>query len=540
MPRRIIVLSGHVCVGKTTLARLLCERYEAVHVKTSDCIRRLRPRVKSERRAMQQAGELLDRRDGGAWVLAAIRKQFEQSEDSTEDSLVVFDSARIQGQIDAVRRGYGNRVIHIHLHASRRTLSRRYAKRPRTDIGELRSYKAVLENPTESRIDELANTADIVISTERCTENDVLLRAASHAGLFGKDFRRAVDVLVGGQYGSEGKGQIAAYLSSEYQLLVRVGGPNAGHTVWQEPEPYVFHHIPSGANANPNAELVLGAGSLLNIQVLLREIADCQIESERLSIDPQAMIISSEDIATEATLAAAIGSTKQGVGTATARRILDRVKARGECTIAENVPELRPFVRPSQEILNRHYGTGSAIMLEGTQGTALSLYHGPYPYVTSRDTTVAGCLADAGISPSRVRKVLMVCRTYPIRVESPSGSTSGDMSLEISWREIAKRSGVSVSELEQVERTSTTRRRRRVGEFDWALLRSSASLNAPTDVALTFVDYLNVKNRTAARIEQLTTETLRFIEEIERVATAPVSLLSVRFGPRAIIDRRRW
>lgn len=105
-------------------------------------------------------------------------------------------------------------------------------------------------------------------------------------------------------------------------------------------------------------------------------------------------------------------------------------------------------------------------MLEGTQGTGLSLYHGPYPYVTSRDTTVAGCLADAGISPSRVRKVIMVCRTYPIRVESPSGKTSGPMSREIDWKEVSRRSGVPESELREAEVTSTTKRKRRVSEFD--------------------------------------------------------------------------
>src|SRR5690606_13520366 len=110
---------------------------------------------------------------------------------------------------------------------------------------------------------------------------------------------------------------------------------------------------------------------------------------------------------------------------------------------------------------------GCRVMLEGTQGTGLSLFHGTYPWVTSRDTTVAGCLSEAGISPNRVRKVIMVCRSYPIRVQNPAGATSGPMAREINWETVAERSGVPVEELQSNERTSTTKRKRRVAEFDW-------------------------------------------------------------------------
>jgi adenylosuccinate synthase len=92
----------------------------------------------------------------------------------------------------------------------------------------------------------------------------------------------------------------------------------------------------------------------------------------------------------------------------------------------------------------------------------------------------------------------------------------------------------------RAERTSTTNRRRRVGEFDWALLRKAASLNGPTDIALTFADYLAESNQQARRFEQLGRQTIRFIEEVEKVASAPVSLISVRFAHRSIIDRRAW
>ncbi len=180
------------------------------------------------------------------------------------------------------------------------------------------------------------------------------------------------------------------------------------------------------------------------------------------------------------------------------------------------------------------------MLLEGTQGTGLSLFHGYYPYVTSRDTTVSGCLSEAGIAPMRVRKVVMVCRTYPIRVQNPAAAnaTSGPMSTPLTWKVIAERCGHK--DLEERERTSTTGRRRRVGEFDWSLLRKAASLNKPSDIALTFVDYLTKKNERARRLDQLSDDTIRFIQEIERVTNAPVSLLATRFHSRSIIDRRSW
>ena len=134
----------------------------------------------------------------------------------------------------------------------------------------------------------------------------------------------------------------------------------------------------------------------------------------------------------------------------------------------------------------------------------------------------------------------MVCRSYPIRVQSPKGGTSGRMSQNLTWKEISRRSGITEAELRRTERTSTTNRKRRVGEFDWSLLRRAVSLNAPTDIALTFADYISINNRDARRFEQLTPETIRFIEEIERVAAAPVSLISTRFESRSIIDRRAW
>ena len=181
------------------------------------------------------------------------------------------------------------------------------------------------------------------------------------------------------------------------------------------------------------------------------------------------------------------------------------------------------------------------MLIEGTQGAGLSLFHGSYPHVTSRDTSVAGCLSEAGIPPSRVRRVVMVCRTHPIRVQSPRGGTSGPMGEhEIDWGVIAERSRIPLEALKKSELTSTTHRQRRVSEFNWDLLRRAAALNGPTDIALTFVDYLNPTNADARRFDRLDPKTINFIEEVQRVAAAPVSLISTRFGFRSIIDRRAW
>ena len=302
-----------------------------------------------------------------------------------------------------------------------------------------------------------------------------------------------------------------------------------------------FHHLPSGT-LKGNMSLVLGPGAVINPESLLTEIANAGLGVDRLSIDPQAMIINKRDIMTESGrggLGERISSTGQGVGAATARKIMGRGV---ETTrLAKDIRQLRPFIRETCECLDIAFREDRKVFLEGTQGTGLSIHHGLYPHVTSRDTTVAGCLAEVGVSPSRVRKVVMVCRSYPIRVANPKerGFTSGPLN-EISWAEIARRSGLKAATLRKAERTTTTKRKRRVGEFDWVLLRKASSLNAPTDVALTFVDYFSKANQDAVRFEQLDAETIRFIEEVERIVGAPVSLISTRFDARGVIDRRMW
>ena len=533
MINRIIILSGPISSGKSTLAKGLAQRFNMTILKTSKILQnRVRSQLAGDRKVLQAAGERLDKKTRGRWILDELTKLISQNPPITE---ITIDSLRIEEQISAIREAFGPIVIHVHLTAPMNELEQRYYKR--RELGKEKDFKysEVKENRTEKQVENLTNIADIVVDTKRCTEQDVLIRTVSHLRVRSGRGTGFVDVVIGGQYGSEGKGQIVAYLSREYDLLVRVGGPNAGHKVFEEPEPYAHHQLPSGTRKS-DAKLLIGPGAVLNPKSLLKEIADCKVDKERLCIDRNAMIITDEDIVSEADLVKNIGSTGQGVGAATARRILKRHRS---TLLAQHIPELRPFLGSALEILEDAFSQNRRVLLEGTQGTGLSLYHGSYPHVTSRDTTALGCLAETGIPPNRVRKVVMVCRTYPIRVGNPKGDTSGPL-RDISWEEIARRSGYNANTLRIAERTTTTNRRRRIGEFDWELLHRAAFLNGATDIALTFTDYISKENVKAKRFEQLTAETINFIQEVERVTGAPVSLISTGFNNRSIIDRRSW
>ncbi len=532
MPVSIVVLSGAVATGKTTLAEQLVERYGAHRIGSHELlIARLPAGAPRDRTALQRFGESLDRDSGGRWLADAVAVAASRQ---PEDALIVVDSARILGQIEALRQAFGRRITHVHLYAPDDELRRRYRRRRARDLP---SYDDVRRNPTEAAIDSLIGEADVVIDTSRSTSPDVAVRAASHLGLTGRDTGQLVDVIVGGQYGSEGKGHVAYHISPEYDYLLRVGGPNAGHkVVWDSGHVYTHNQLPSGSRAG-DAHLLIGPGATIDVARLQSEIADCAVDVERLTIDGNAMIIEQQDIDLEgARLVGSIGSTGKGGGAAAARRIL-----RGnDVHLARDIRELHPYIGDVADVLERAYARGERILLEGTQGTGLSLFQGTFPYVTSRDTTVSGCLAEAGVAPTRVRKVVMVCRTYPIRVGSPPKATSGPMGHVLSWAEIARRSGLDVGELRKIERGSISGKRRRVAEFDWAHLRRASVLNNPTDIALTFADYISADNRAARRFEQLTDETIHFIEEVERVAAAPVTLIGTEFHARSIVDRRSW
>ncbi|MFE5504343.1 adenylosuccinate synthetase [Amycolatopsis japonica] len=543
VPSRFVVISGPVGAGKTTLAARIAELREAVHIRTHDLMEEhaiaYGDGLTLERRALQEYGDQLDQLTEGGWVAESVARRLAEG---VHSPLVIVDAVREHRQVERLREAFGPRVTHVHLKAPRSVLSKRYEERGAgSGLVELGSYDEVARNATEAAVSNLEADADLVIDTERNSEEDVVTRVAAGLGLYASRGDRLVDVLVGAQYGSEGKGNIAFYLAPEYDVLMRVGGPNAGHKV-PLPTPYTHRLLPSGTQNNADAVIVIGPGATLDVGLLLNEIAECSVEVGRLFVDPQAMVIEQADLKIERALVSGIGSTGKGGGSAAARRILGR-HPQGVSTpvrLAGTIPELRPYVKPSFEILDRAFSRGEKVLLEGTQGTALSVFHGAYPHVTSRDTTTAGTLAEAGIGSHRLRRIVMVARTYPIRVKNPDGASSGPMSQEIGWDEISERSGIPLDELLKQEKGSVSHNQRRVAEFDWSLLRRAAELNGATDVALTFTDYLDVQNRKARRYEQLTPSTIEFVEEVERVASVPVSLLGTRFDVRSVIDRRRW
>jgi len=536
----VVALSGPVGAGKSSLAKRLAVSLGALHVKTNRLIELLTPEVKKSRSGLQRAGDKLDDQTDGEWVAREIFALLERKPQGSVEYVVV-DSIRIQNQLKHLRRYFPAAFVHIHLTADLTTLAKRFNARS-SAILEATSYDAVRANATEKRVDQLGSIADAVIDTGRCAEQDVFARVGARLGKRPSLVPACVDVMVGGQYGSEGKGNIAHYLGPEYDVLVRVGGPNAGHSVFRSGEnPFVFHHVPSGAISNPNAKLVIGAGAVIRLATLQKEIGALSLDIARLIIDEQAMIIEDSDVAwEERQLKNEIASTAQGVGHATARKILNR-RPDSDVRLARHIPQLRHLVRDTVSYLSDEIMSGAKIFLEGTQGTSLGLHHGHYPHVTSRVTSVAGCLAESGLSPKHVRRVVMVCRTYPIRVgNTDTGKTSGPMSRETSLELISQRSEIPLEELRKIETTSTTKRKRRIAEFDWHQFQRSAVLNGPTDIALTFVDYLCIRNRQAYRYEQLTDDTLRFVEEVEKVGGVPVSLISTDFSERNIIDRRSW
>lgn len=539
MSIKLIVISGGLASGKSTLADQLKKVFNCQVIKTSDIIRgHQAPWAKGNRRSLQRKGNDLDRTTEFGWIANEIANQIRRGDDN---SLIVLEGIRKPRQIERILTEIGHRYVkHVHLSVDRSTQERRFGSSNRSKNAGL-SFEDATNDASERMVSQLAEKADMVIETERNTEEDVFHRVSSRLNLYSRTSDRLVDVLVGGQYGSEGKGNIADFLSPDYNVLMRVGGPNAGHKVFEEP-PFTHISLPCGTRREiKNQDLLIGPGAVINPKILIKEIRDCKVDPQRLILDEQALLILDEDQTWERDhLKQEIGSTAQGVGKATARRVTDRFRDSRKCKLAKDLgqefSELKKYLGSTAKRLEKAYAKGEKILLEGTQGTGLSLFHGDYPSVTSRDTTVSGCLSEAGIGPRRVNKIVLVCRTYPIRV----GGNSGGFSKTINWEKVAERSGIPIKEIVKHEVGSRSGNQRRVGEFDWKQLCRACHLNTPTDVALTFVDYLDKNNRKAIRFDQLTTETIKFVEEIEIVAGVPCSLISTSFDYKCVIDRRRW
>ena len=255
-------------------------------------------------------------------------------------------------------------------------------------------------------------------------------------------------VLVGGQYGSEGKGAIAKHVAFEYQMHVRVGSPNAGHTIWWNGKKHVMQSIPCGW-INPDADIVIGRGALLNMKQLMKEIVHILQYYpnflDRLFIDAKAGVLDEkfheQEGGVNGEMHRRIGSTGEGVGPARIARLeRDPEKFRLFEEVADEYGLGKCVIVNSPMFIANHQDTGHNVLIEGTQGSALSLLHSHWPFCTSVDTNAAGIISEVGIAPSRVTDVLMVCRTYPIRV----AGNSGPMKNEITWDELSKRTGMYI------------------------------------------------------------------------------------------------
>lgn len=525
----LVVLSGPVASGKTTLAEDLALLGSAQHLRTSALISASVGRELG-RSELQRLGLTADFQEG-AWLVDAVK---ELASRSPAGGTIVVDAIRTLDQVRQLKQAASGAwwLLHVHLRGDDHQLAERHQTR-RHD-GE-KSWDEVMRSPAEAAARLLEAEADLVVDTTRAAPTDVVARVAARLRRFRSRRGGYADVLIGGQWGSEGKGNLAFHIAPEYDLLIRCGAPNAGHKV-RSPDGAVYTHrqLPSGTRAT-SAPLLLGPGAVIDVGILLQEIADCSVPPERLAIDPAALVIESTDIERETGLKGAIGSTGTGGGSALARRIEARGASENVRT-AKDIPELVPYVREAGAVLEDAQRWGGRLFIEGTQGTGLSILHGTYPHVTSRDTTVGTLLAEVGVPPNLLRRVLVAFRAYPIRVGGPSGP----MGREITWDIVAQRSGLAAAQLKQTELGSVSGNPRRVAEFSWAQLQTSARLNGTTDLALTFADYIDARNRDARRFDQLTRETIEFVSEMEAVASADVSLISVGFDGRPPIDRRLW
>lgn len=334
----------------------------------------------------------------------------------------------------------------------------------------------------------------------------------------------AVDVLLGLQWGDEGKGKIVDYLAHRYQLVCRFqGGPNAGHTLWIGGKKTVLHTIPSGI-FHSHLINIIGNGVVIDPTTLMREIEALESGGhevrDRLRIAKKAHLILPThkmlDMASEASKGEAkIGSTLRGIGPCymdkTGRnglRIGDILTADFEkryATLKEKhlhllrlYPEISFEMNHEEEkwftaieqirslqlidaeyVINDHLRKGHSILAEGAQGIMLDIDFGTYPYVTSSNTITSGVCSGLGVPPTSIREVIGVTKAYCTRVGSgpfPSELLDADGDkLRTAGNEFG----------------STTGRPRRCGWLDLPQLKYAAMITGTTHVAITKLDVLN-------------------------------------------------
>ena len=342
-----------------------------------------------------------------------------------------------------------------------------------------------------------------------------------------------VTIVVGGQYGSEGKGKVAHWVAREKEAsaVVRVGGSNSGHTVVDpQGNSLILRCLPT-ASVLPEVTCVIAPGSYVDPRLLLKELKRTGLASERLVIDPQAVVISEEDRASEIGLRNAIASTASGTGAA----VVKRLGRTGSDYFCKDCRELRQFVRPTLPLLRRTLDQGRRVVIEGTQGYGLSVLHSrDYPFVTSRDTTAAGFLSEVGLSPLDVDDVVLVIRSYPIRVGGPSGP----LPRETTW-DCVSESAQALAPIREF--TSVTHTLRRVAQFDPKVVLSAIAANQPTRIVLNHLDYIDTRSASQGRMSDVMKDFVESVEngirkKIDYVGVDPATVLRQSLDDSEVAD----
>lgn len=331
-------------------------------------------------------------------------------------------------------------------------------------------------------------------------------------------------IIIGAQWGDEGKGKITDLLAQEADMVVRYqGGNNAGHTIVIDDDEYKFHLIPSGI-LNPNVVCIIGNGVVIDPKVLIGEIESLierGVDTENLRISGNAHLIMPYhhllDRETEMRLGRQkIGTTKKGIGPAymdkSARvgirvqdlldmkifvkkmetaleeknAILKKVYGSSGIHIDDVVDDysfyskrLRSYICDTSRLINEALDRGEDVIFEGAQGTMLDLDHGTYPFVTSSYACAGGACVGAGVGPLRIDKVIGIVKAYTTRVGSGPFPTELFDDYGIQMQKIGKEFG------------TTTGRERRCGWLDAVVLRYSAMINSISAIALTKLDVLS-------------------------------------------------
>lgn len=328
-------------------------------------------------------------------------------------------------------------------------------------------------------------------------------------------------VVVGAQWGDEGKGKIVDIYSQHADMIVRyAGGANAGHTLVVEGEKIIFRLIPSGA-LNPNTQCVLGQGTVIDPGILLTELKTLQkrglYSEERFIVSDRAHVVLPHHMQIDGLReqgSGSIGTTKKGIGPAyedkAARRGVrvgdllspDKLRAKLQQNIDAWKPvvaalggtepslgdwvdeylsygrELAPHIRDAARPVQRAIVEGKRVLLEGAQGALLDVDSGTYPFVTSSATTAGGACTGGGIGPTDIRAVVGITKAYTTRVGAGPFPT-----------EIHGEGGERLREA-GLEFGAVTGRPRRCGWLDIPALRHAARINGLSGLAITKVDVL--------------------------------------------------